>query len=458
MTAEVAQRRTVPGPDQVAPTRKAKTQRIDAVTILSFYTLLLMGIPSTLVVAPLGAVGGPATIFAALVLLFYLVAWLHPTLAPSPGRRPVRGAAILFGSAVIATYVSANRHVMPSLEQNGADRGIILICGWLAVLLMACDCISSIDRLKTLIGRVVLGGSAMAVLGITQFFTGLDATKYILIPGLTEQAQATDLLSRDGLNRPAATAAHPLEFAAVLAICLPLAINRARFAPPGRRLRRWIEVALIGAALPITVSRTAVLAIIVICLILLPSWPRKERRAAYAVLVFSVVGLWAMVPGLLGTFRSLFGQISSDTSTTSRTSAFSSAGPYVAQHPWFGRGFGTFLPATYFFTDDQYLNSLIEIGIVGLLCLITLFVTGLVTAQKVRHATAVPEFRDMGQSLTASIAAAMVTFGTFDALSFDMAAGLTFMLLGCTAAASRLLLDADRPPGEPALLSPVRPG
>ena len=447
MTA-VAERPAASGPDTATRAAVPRKRRIDAVTILSFYTLLLMGIPSTLVVAPLGAVGGPATIFAALVLIFYLVTWLHPALAPAHGRQPVRAAGILFAAAIITTYVSANRHIMPSLEANGADRGVILVCGWLGILVMASDGIASMERLQKLLGRVVIGATCMAILGITQFFTGLDATKYILIPGLTAQSSATDLLSRDGLNRPAATAAHPLEFAAVLAMALPLAINRARFAPPGKRLNRWLQAALIGAAMPMTVSRTAILAIVVICLVILPTWPKTERRVAYGILVAGVVGMYGTVPGLLSTFRSLFGGLSSDSSTTSRTGAFSSACPYIAQHPWFGRGFGTFLPATYFFTDDQYLLGTIEFGIVGVLCLLTLFITGLVTARKIRRVTTNPEYRDLGQALTASVAVAMVTFGTFDALSFAIASGLIFMLIGCAGAALRILRSEGRSAGE----------
>jgi polysaccharide biosynthesis protein PslJ len=438
MTA-VAERPAPPATGRGARAAKPPAQRIDAVTVLGIYTLLLMAIPAALVVAPLGAVGGPATIFAALVFMFYLVTWLHPALAPARGRQPVRAAAILLTCAVIATYVSANRHMVPGLERNGMDRGIILICGWLGVLVMASDGIPSMDRLKKLLGWVVIGATAMATIGITQFFTGLDATQYIIIPGLKVGSLNTDLLSRNGLNRPSATAAHPLEFAAVLGMVLPLAINRARFAPPGKRLTRWLQVGLIGAALPMSVSRSAILGILAVCFVLLPTWPKLERRIAYGVLALGVMGLWFLTPGLLGTFRTLFATLSGDTSTTSRTSALSMAFPYVSQHPWFGRGFGTFFPATYFFTDDQYLLSLIEIGVVGLLALLALFITGLVTAQKVRRATTDPETRDLGQSLTATIAVAMVAFGTFDALSFNMAAGLSFMLLGCTGAALRLV-------------------
>jgi len=456
MTA-VADRPAPAAPGQTAA-GQAGGRRIDAVTVLSVYTFLLIAIPAALVVAPLGAVGGPATIFAALVLVFYLVTWLHPALAPAHGRMAVRAAAILLTCAIIATYVSANRHAMPGLERNGIDRGIILICGWLGVLVMAADGIPSIERLKKLLGRAVIGATAMAMLGITQFFTGLDATQYIVIPGLKAQTLNTDLLSRNGLNRPSATAAHPLEFAAVLGMVLPIAINRARFAPPGKRLQRWLQVALIAAAMPMTVSRSAVLAVVAICLVLLPTWPKLERRIAYAVLALGVTSLWFLVPGLVGTFSGLFATLSGDTSTTSRTSAYGTAAPYISQHPWFGHGFNTFFPATYFFTDDQYLLSLIEIGVIGLLALLALFITGLVTAQRIRRATTDPEMRDLGQCLTATIVVSMVAFGTFDTLSFNMAAGLTFMFLGCTGAALRLVrAQAAQPGGQLASRAAVPP-
>ena len=72
MTA-VAERPAPPAPGQVTAAGKPAGRRIDAVTILTIWVVLLMAIPASLVVAPLGAVGGPATIFAAVVLVFYLV-------------------------------------------------------------------------------------------------------------------------------------------------------------------------------------------------------------------------------------------------------------------------------------------------------------------------------------------------------------------------------------------------
>ena len=77
-----------------------------------------------------------------------------PGLALARGPQPVRVAAVVFTCVVIATYISANRRTLPCLEENGADRGLIIMLGWLGVMLVAADGIANMDRLKTLLGRV----------------------------------------------------------------------------------------------------------------------------------------------------------------------------------------------------------------------------------------------------------------------------------------------------------------
>jgi O-antigen ligase len=272
-----------------------------------------------------------------------------------------------------------------------------------------------------------------------QFFTNLNLAEYISIPGLSTQQAYTDLSTRDSFTRPSATAIHPIEFGFVLALILPLAIHQARFAPAGRRTRRWIQVAIIAATLPMTVSRSAILGIIVGLIVILPTWPGRERRLSYLVIACSVIALRAIIPGLIGTLRNLFLHIGSDSSAQSRTAAFKYAAPLIHEHPLFGQGIGTFLPLNQFFTDDQYLNSLVEIGTVGLLALLGLFVTGWVFARRARRATSDVEGRDLLQCLAASVAATLIGYATFDAFYFPMAAGLTFLILGCVGAAGRLL-------------------
>jgi O-antigen ligase len=424
--------------------------RVDAVTLLTCYLFLLMAIPPYLVVGSLGAAGAPATLFAAGATCCYLVAREHPAFHLDRGRQPVRVAAMIFGCSIIAAYVSANNGPLPVLEKSGADRGLILLAGWLGVLLLAADGIDRPDRLAVMLRRIVLGATAMAVLGVTEFCTGLQISQYISIPGLTVHAQVTDLVSRAGLVRVSSTAAHPLEFAAALAMTLPLAIHQARFAPSGLRKRRWLQVALIAGTLPLTGSRSAFFGLATVGLVLIPTWPRRERWRAFLVLLGALVLVWLAKPSILSGFGTLFGQLGTDQSSLSRAGAFSAAAPFIAHHPWFGQGFQTFFPQTYFFVDDQYLTSLVETGIVGAAALAALFVTGWFTARSARLATADASTRDLGQCLAASVAVAAVSFASFDALSFSIASGLSFLLLGCTGAAWRLARARHRAGGRDA--------
>jgi polysaccharide biosynthesis protein PslJ len=411
----------------------------DTVALLTWYLVLLLAIPASLVFAPLGAAGGPATLFAVMLLVCYLLMCLHPGLNLGTNPQPVRAAGAVFLGSVLASYVAANRHYLPRAEMNAADRGIISIAGWLAVLVVAADGIDRVDRLKMLLSRMTTGVMLLAIVGIAEFLTGVDIAKYIAIPGLSFNQVPADSLLRDGFSRPFATASQPLEFAALMVIALPVAMHQARFAPREVRLRRWLKVAAIAVTIPLTVSRTALLGVAIMALVLLPTWPRGHRRRAYAVLLAGGAALFLASPSLLGAFGTLLSGVAhGSASTDSRTTAAAQAGAYIAQHPWLGRGFGTFLPQTYFFTDDEYLSTLITTGVIGLCCLAALFVTGWMAARGARRRAGDVETADLAQSLAAAIAVAAACFATFDVLSFTMAAGLTFLMIGCAGAALRL--------------------
>ena len=431
-----------PGQATLLPRQDAEVgrppRRIDSVTLLSCYVFLLMAIPSSLVVGSFGAAGGPAALLAVGILCWYLVARKHPSLGLDRGRQPVRLAATIFAGVVVAAYISASRHIVSGAQQNGADRGLIVLAGWVGVLALAADGIDRADRLRTLLRRIVMLATAMAALGVIEFLTGADLTKYILIPGLSVHQQVTDLTSRNGLVRVMATAAQPLEFNAVLAMSLPIALHQARFAPAALRVRRWLQVALITAVVPMTGSRSAFFGLAVICIVLFPTWNKRDRRRAYLVGIAAPTLAWLVKPSLVSSFSALFGQLGTDQSSLSRADAYTEARPFIAAHPWLGQGFQTFFPQTHFFVDNQYLTSLLETGVLGLLALVACFATGWFTARSLRATAADARTRDLGQCLAASIAVGAVCFASFDALSFSIAGGLFFLLLGCVGAAWRL--------------------
>ena len=415
-----------------------RQNRSATVRVLTLYLLLLMAIPASDVFAPLGGAGGPATMFALLVFVMYLGVWLRPSTFLDRGRQPIRLVGILFTCSIVASYASVNRHLLPVLEKNAADRGLISVFGWLGILLLAADGIDSIVELRTVLRRLVFGAVGVALIGIAEFISGVNAATYIRLPGLAEDSPVTDVLVRGGLSRVYSTTSQPIEFGAVLVMTLPFALHQARFSPPGKRALRWLQVAALVLGAFLSVSRSAVLALIVVAIVVIPTWSKKERRTVYIAAAVGIGAVQALVPSLFTTLYDLVVNISSDSSALSRTKGIAMSWSYISGNPWLGRGFGTFLPQTYFFVDDQYVMSVISTGVIGLLALILLFIAGWATARSARRKATDMEGRHLAQCLAASVAAAAVSFSDYDALSFAMASGVTFLVLGCCGAYWRL--------------------
>lgn len=417
--------------------RSAVVRRVDSVAVLSLFLVLLIGIPAQLVFAPLGAAGTPAQMLAMGVLVW----WVARRLAQLPARRapqPVRRALLVFALALLGSYFAAATRPIDELELRAADRGLLSLCAWAGIVLATTDGIADRLRLDLLLRRLVTAVGALAALGVVQFFTGLDVARYLQIPGLVANTSYAEVLARADFRRPAGTATHPIEFGVVLAIVLPLALHYALHGE-SKRWRRWLPVVLIATALPISISRSAIVGAVVVLVFLLPTWPVGLRRRAYVALVGLIGAVYLAVPGLLGTLRNLFTGLlgGGDSSTQSRTNSYTVAVHYIAERPILGRGVGTFLPS-YQILDNQYLITTIEAGLIGSLALFGLLFTGVLTARGIRRRSADPAARSLAQSLAAAIAVALVAFGTFDALSFPMAAGTTFFVLGCIGALWRL--------------------
>jgi O-antigen ligase len=417
--------------------------QVDTVAVLSVFALVLTLLPARYVLGALGAAGTPAGVMAVLCLLWYLFAILTPRTTPLRGRQPLRPVILLFCGAILASYAVTMTRSLPTLELNAADRGLIFLAGWAGIALLAADGIGSLERLDVLRGRLVAGGAFMAVLGMTQFFTGLDLARYLAIPGLSSGSSYTSLLTREEFNRPMATATHPIEFGVVLAMLLPLAVHGAMY--PGSRpaRRRWLQVFLIASALPMTVSRSAILGLAVAALVVLPTWTGRQRRRAYVVMLIFAFVMRLAIPGLLGTITGLITDIGSDSNTVARTDDYSAVAQAFAAHPWFGQGFGTYLPQTYRILDNQYLGALIETGLVGLIMLVVPLSSGWFLARGARRASILPEHRHLAQCFAATSVVAVFSYGTFDAFGFPLVANLTFLLLGCCGALWRVTRMGD---------------
>lgn len=410
---------------------------VDAVTALSIFIFVLFTIPAQLIVAPLGSAGTPAEILSMALLAVWAVGRIGLTWQGDQPRQPVRLTMLIFVVAVLMSYVAATSRAMMPEEARSADAGLLLVLSWLGILLLAMDGIRTRERLDVVLRRLVLAGGALATLGLLQFATKQAYTNLIQIPGLASHNAAISLGDRNGLTRPAGTTLHPIEFGAVLTMCLPFALHYAIVDTHRGVFRRWYPVLAIAAAIPISISRSAIVSAIVVLCFVIPRWaPVMRRRAYVAIIALSAAGYIA-VPGLLHTMAGLFTGISGDSSAQSRTDSFAVAFQFIGRTPIFGRGFQTFLP-TFRILDDQYLGLLIETGIFGLAAFLSLLVAGVFTGLAVRRRTRAEKDASLGVAFAASAASALASFALFDAFSFPMATSLIFFVLGGAGALRRL--------------------
>jgi hypothetical protein len=291
---------------------------------------------------------------------------------------------------------------------------------------------------------VVIFGSIGAAIAALQFF-GFDLTKHLYLPGLHATSELGAGAVRSNFHRVAGMARHPIEFGASLAMILPISLHFAFKAQGREKLLRWGCVALLGLGIPLSLSRTAIVGLLIVVIVLLPTYPPVRRRGALVVGGAWTVMMWLAVPGLVGTLRSLFANYATDSSVTDRTARYSRIGGLLAHHVAFGRGLGTFIPEKYFVLDNQYVASTLEVGLVGLSALFLVMLVSFGCARGARRLFKDPVSRDLAQSLAAAAAVPVVVFATFDALSFPMVPGLMFLLLGVNGALWRLARSAWRP-------------
>lgn len=413
--------------------------RRDIVAWLTVYVVLLYAVPSRLVVGPLNSAGAPSMLVGLASAVLWLLLRIRRS-TPDSRSQPVTIALSAFVVSVALSYVAAMMRPIDADEISPADVALLSAVSWSGTLLIAHDGLRTLADVRTVVRRFVTVGSALAILGLTQFLTDDPIVDRLSIPGLTSRG-ASGTFVRDGLTRVAGTATHPIEFGALLTIMLPLALHQAFFPGGGGVIRRWAPTALIGGALAISLSRTVYVGVGVAFGVLLLGWTARQRRVALTGAVAAFVAAVALYPRLLSSITGLFQNPAADPSISSRTDSYGFALEFFQRNPLVGRGMGTFLPKYRIF-DNQYLGMLVSIGLVGTLAFLAILVAALLVLRRVRRTTTDPATRDLALSLTASLAVGAVSFAFFDAFSFPMTAGTLFLVVGLAGALARTQAQA----------------
>jgi len=165
-----------------------------------------------------------------------------------------------------------------------------------------------------------------------------------------------------------------------------------------------------------------------------------------------------VAPGLLHTFVTLFQNTGNDSSIQWRTHDYATARELISQHLLLGRGIGTWYAPKHEVFDNQYLLTLVESGVIGLVTLLGVVLAVPYAALRVgllchrfpgRVATAATD-RDLALSIAASTAVVLPTFATFDFGAFATVSAMLFLLVGAAAALLRIVgAEAAGEPPDP---------
>jgi O-antigen ligase len=403
---------------------------------LTAYLVLLLGVPSTQIVGPLGSAGSLSMVFGLGGVLLWLVLRAAASHRAPTGPQPVRRALLFFLLCVGLTYAWTMSHPVSPDEVSPADVAVLAVVSWTGTFLIAHDTVDTTDDLRTLLRRIALSGGFLALLGLLQAFTRQTWVDRFSIPGLTV-TQAANNFERGGFPRPAGTSVHPIEFGVVIAVLFPIALHIAFHDTQRALLIRWFPAAAIGALIPLTSSRSAYLGALVGVTICMTAWDARRRRQMLGVAGLGVAAMLVVTPNLLNSIFRLFSGASDDPSVTSRTDSFDLASGFIERSPVLGRGLGTFLPKYRIF-DNQYLLLLVTIGILGTLGFLSLAVVALRVLVRVRTENQDAATKDLATSLIASVVVGFLSLALFDAFAFPQTMGTMFLLLGVVGALGRL--------------------
>ena len=409
---------------------------VDAVTWLSLYTFAVFVIPSWLVFRPLGSAGSVSMLMGLGSFALWVLLSIGRPLPVDRPPQPMRVVLALFLFSIGVTYVSAMSRPISRDEVSPADVAILAMVSWVGTLLLAGDAIPSMARVHVLVWRLVVGGTFLAVLGLAQFFARQIFVDRISVPVLTPMT-TVELAMRNGLVRPAGTALSPIEYGTLMGMLVPIALHVGFQHRNLNPIVRWTPVVLICMIIAASSSRSAYLGAAIAVAVCMIGWSRKQRAMVLGLAVGGLGLVFLVAPRIINSVTGMFVGAEEDPSVTSRTDSYGVAWFFVDRNPFFGRGLGTFLPKYRIF-DNQYLQMMVSIGIIGLLLFVAFVVATFIQLSRVYRACEDPKTRDLVVALIGAAAAGFAGLAFFDAFAFPMTMGTIFLVLGLASAVTRL--------------------
>lgn len=382
--------------------------------------------PANMIIKPLGAIGYVAMIMALLVFMFWLLSacfGLHKTIDV---RHPGRVALTLILLASCATYVAMYMGISGASTVSGrasADRWMLLMAASTGIVLTVAETVQRIGDAMVMVRALLRGAFFCSLVAVVQFVTHLNPMDWIqsVMVGFVNNGGIQPFQERGSFLRVAGSTFHPIELGILASMLLPLSIWRGLYDRTGKKWLHWTGTGLLIFALAATVSRSGMIGIVVAVAIFVPFLPAVARKWAIVAVPFALATLFLAVPGLIATLFSTATAGTTDTSITSRLQDYPMVEAMTQARPLTGIGPGAYLTSNALdILDNQYLKTLVEMGIPGFISLVLYMLIPGVAAWIAARNTHSPQLRTIAAAVSAGCLIATPAAATFDALGFPV--------------------------------------
>jgi O-antigen ligase len=411
---------------------------------LSFCLVGVFIFPADMVLDPIGAVAYVAMLVAIVLFGIWAATAAFGMHNPSLRRSPARLGLAIFWLVSLAAYITPSPLHATPVTRAAADRWLLTLIGVSGIVLVMGESLRSMGQVARAVRALSVGATICALVAIYQFITITDPMEIVraAMIGWSENGGSNAFQARSQFFRVSGSTFSPIELGVVSAMILPLSVWRSLFDSVQHRWVLWMQTILIGVAAVITISRSAILSLLIVMLAFIPTLPRIPRRWALLIAPACIAVVFLVLPGFLTTMTEAFGAGTRDPSISTRVDDYPMVEAIVAANPWTGIG-----PGAYIFTDalkildNQYLLTAVTMGLLGVAGFV-MFV-GLPMISSIQVAVAAPSaaLRCLAGAVAAGAGAAALASGTYDSLSFPVFVIVLSAVIGLSAAIWQIAQD-----------------
>jgi hypothetical protein len=372
--------------------------------------------------------------------------------------------AALFTAATIASVVLDGPRIINLSELTLAEKHLATLAAFLVVGWFTLTAVRRADLPG--LASYLIGLGCLTALGVlierrTGYNVFYNFSEMILKPIATVAPAPTNIhpaFGTDGRAVVVGPTIHGLAVTALMTMVMPFALVRMLDAKERKpRLMYAAAFLLMLAGAIATDKKTAVVVPFAIVAYVTFYRPRQMMKIVPIGLIVLVGIVHFASPGALGSIFDKKQAVNSN-STLHRLGDFSSVVPDILAHPVIGRGFGTLnpdQPTIFRINDDEYVDEIWQVGIVGLLAYVGMIIAPILVARRAIRGRD-PAMCSLALATSAGCVAYLVVSALLDAMSFPQAPYMFFVVAALATVASSKGEDDDE--DAPRARSPRRPG